>query len=453
MPPRRRSIRLRLTVWYVGTIVLLFLFNAVVLRTLLRRTARDEFERRLTSTATLVRGFFRAELEEYVTVEATLRHIAGDVVFSDQALDFRRPDATRFVAVDARAPATARPVRLVPPVYTLTVPLDRELAPGWTVRIRGSASGLHRQLRMIDLSLLAGFPVLLALASGAGWWLTGRTLKPVGEMARAAERITPAHPSERLPIAHPGDELGRLGTHFNALLDRLDSALAQQRRFIADAAHELRTPIARMSSAVELALSRDGEEADAARARDEALAQIGADLRRTAQLVDELLQLARADAGERAPRLERLFLDDLVVDAVGPWRGVAEKHGVMLSLSEVEEAPAVLDPVLVHRLVGILVDNAIRYTGAGGAVHVRVHRRNGTAVLEVEDSGIGISDADRARLFERFYRGPTARRLAPEGSGLGLAIAHWIAARHGGSIELLPAGSVGTIARVVIPGA
>lgn len=453
MEARGRSIRVRLTAWYVGTIVLLFLFNAVVLRTVLRRTARDEFERRLTSSSTMVRGFFRAELEEYETVEATLQHITGDIIFTEQALDFRRPDGTRFVAIAARGPATTHPVRLARPVYAMVAPLDRELAPGWTVRIRGSAAGLHRQLRMIDLSLLAGFPVLLALATGAGWWLTGRTLRPVGEMARAAERITPAHASERLPIAHPGDELGRLGTRFNALLDRLDSALAQQRRFIADAAHELRTPIARMSGAVELALSRDAEAPDTARARDEALEQIGADLRRTAQLVDELLQLARADAGERTPRLERLYLDDVVVDAVGPWRGVAEKQGVMLSLSEVEETPAVLDPVLVHRLVGILVDNAIRYTGAGGAVHVRVRRRDGTAVLEVEDSGIGISDVDRARLFERFYRGATARRLAPDGSGLGLAIAQWIATRHSGAIELLPGEQGGTLARVVIPGA
>src|SRR5690606_35166660 len=141
----------------------------------------------------------------------------------------------------------------------------------------------------IDRSFLLVVPLTVLLAAVTGWWLTGRTLRPVGEMAAAAERITPTTPDARIPVSAPNDELGRLARRFNDLLERLAQALQQQRRFLADAAHELRTPVARMLSQVERALAPGATPAE----RDHALHLIHGDLERTRGLVGELLQLAR----------------------------------------------------------------------------------------------------------------------------------------------------------------
>jgi two-component system OmpR family sensor kinase len=269
-------------------------------------------------------------------------------------------------------------------------------------------------------------------------------------MAAAAERITPATPGARLPVANPHDELGRLARRFNDLVDRLDHALAQQREFLAVAAHELRTPIARMLAQVERARHAPG---DGERAH-EALQLLHDDLRRTGALVGELLQLARVDAGEPAPPLTRGYLDDAVVEAIQPWFAAAERRGVTLQLPVVEETPARFSAEHIGRLLGTLVDNAIRYTPAGGTVQVRVRPDpDGAVVLEVEDTGVGIPEAERARIFERFYRGAEARVLTPEGSGLGLAIALWIVEQHGGRIEIGAPESGGTCVRVEIGGA
>jgi signal transduction histidine kinase len=234
------------------------------------------------------------------------------------------------------------------------------------------------------------------------------------------------------------------GTRFNALLDRLDGAVSQQRRFLADAAHELRSPLARIRGDIELALASP---ADAPHDRA-VLARVADDIVRMSHLVDELLQLARADADLPETRLERLYLDDVVATAIGPWQHEARGQGIALSIEVEAEAPARLDVRLTERLLGVLVDNAIRYTPAGGAVRVRVRSTPEGARLEVEDTGIGIPADERPLIFDRFFRGVEARRHATEGSGLGLAIAAWVVAQHGARIGLDAVPGGGTCAWV-----
>ena len=292
-------------------------------------------------------------------------------------------------------------------------------------------------------------PILLVLcAAVAGWWLTGRTLRPVARMADAAARIGPAS-GARLPIDDPSDELGRLGVRFNGLLDRLDGALAQQREFLADAAHELRTPIARLRARVELALLMPVPHQEST-----VLASIDQELRDVSQHVDELLQLARADAaGDDVPlRVTALFLDDVVADEVPRWQPEAQRCGITLDYSALEESPVSGDATLLPRLVSILVDNAIRYSDHGGTVHVRVRTDGEQAVLlEVEDDGIGIPVSERTRVFDRFYRGDAARLKRPDGSGLGLAIAAWIVQQHHGTMAVTGGATGGTRMQLRLP--
>lgn len=438
-----RSIRLRLTAWYAGSILLLLLGGTYAARSYMRQSLEGEFARSQEAAAVLVSGFFRAEVLEYRVVEGTIGHIVSELAIPDRHIHFVRPDGADYVP-----PPEIRvmPLPLLePPVREIVRPLDRDLAPGWSVRLSSSAAPLTRQLAAVDRGALLAIPVAVLLAIVIGWVLTGRTLRPIAVMADAADRIT-AESHGRLPVAAPDDELGRLGLRFNALLDRLDVALGHQRRFLADAAHELRTPIARARGAGELALSLPAGTED----RD-ALARTQRELEVMSRLVDELLELARADAGRAVEALQPGFLDDVVSDAVRSFEPVASRQGLQLELDVPDEAPVRMEPASLARLVGILVDNAIRYSPTGGTVRVAVEARPDGARLIVEDSGIGIPAAERARLFERFFRGVEARRLAPDGSGLGLPIARAIAERHGASIEFAERAPQGTRVTVTFP--
>lgn len=460
--PFPAAVRLRLTIWYATSLLAAFLVAALALRGALRSALRGEFDASVRNTVALVQGFYRLERGEYGGVGPTTDHMARELVVPERALDFLRPDGSVLaVTPDYRDAGLARGA---PHLVERIVALDPDRpgsAPGWRLRVRASAQTLDHSLERLDRLLLVAAPVALLLAAVVGWWITGRTLRPIREMAAATARIAGEQgthagaPLGRLPIADPDDEFGRLGTRVNALLARLDAALAQQRAFLADAAHELRTPVARMRSRVELALldapPGDVPPADAPPA---VLRAIDADLARASRLVDELLHLARADATPTPATLVPGFLDDVVADAVSGWQAPARRAGVALQVSRLDEAPARLDATLLHRLVGVLVDNAIRYSAPGGRVDVRVRADDGHAVLEVEDDGIGIAPEERPRVWDRFYRGAAARAHAAEGSGLGLPIARWIVERHGAALELLAGpGGRGTLARASFPAA
>jgi signal transduction histidine kinase len=450
------SIRLRLSIWYAASVLLLFLITGLLLRVALRATIEQGFERGAARSADLVHGFFRTEVVEYITTEATVKHIASEIITPDMVLDFIQPDGRVYMS-SATETDVEHPEELEGPIVTLVRPLDAELAPGWRLRVRASRARLEASLSRIDQSLVLVIPLSVLLAALTGWWLTGRTLRPVGEMAAAAEALSAGAGRGRIPVANPRDELGRLASRFNALVDHLQDALSQQRVFLAAAAHELRTPVARMLAEVEELLSNDRATSAGAGASEplpqDTLRLLRDDLRRTGDLVSELLQLARADAGEPAPPLTIGYLDDAVSEAIRPWLATAARRGVQLDVPVLDEAPARFNAEHVARLVGVLVDNAIRYTPAGGSVHVLVTRRSsGEAVLEVCDNGVGIAESERERIFERFYRGSNARALRPDGSGLGLAIAQTIVREHDARFEIEPAPSgTGSCFRVVFP--
>ena len=443
----RPRIRLRFTALYAVTLLVVLLGAAGTLRYALRATLQREFDKSVLASAGLVQQFFRAEVEEYVTVEATLAHIAGELVFEERAIRIRQPDGALFKIVGAPVRRARRP--LSGPVRTVRFALDPDLAPRWDIEVDASEANVIALQARIDRWFGVGIPLLVLCAAVAGWWLTGRTLRPVGRMAEAASRIAPAS-GARLPIDDPTDELGRLGLRFNALLDRLDGALAQQREFLADAAHELRTPVARLRARVEVAML----EPTTATANDRnVLPAIDQELRAVSQQVDELLQLARADAaGEDAPmRAEALFLDDVVMDELPRWQPEAQRRQMTLDYSAMEESPVVGDASLLPRVVSILVDNAIRYGHEGGTVMVRVRPEIGAVLLDVEDDGIGIPEHERPRIFDRFFRGDAARLKRPDGSGLGLAIAAWIVRQHHGTIAVTGGVHGGTLVQVRLP--
>ena len=288
----------------------------------------------------------------------------------------------------------------------------------------------------------------IGLAAAIAWFMATRALRPVDQMAGAARAIGDAADfNRRLPEPGQLDELGRLAQTFNQMLDQLAAANATQRRFLADASHELRSPLTAI--ATNLAVLR-GSEAPHQHDREhqEMLRSVARETDRMSRLVADLLTLARSDAGQ-APQRCQLDLGAIVLDVYQQQRSLAS--GVTLSLGEWEQVEVEADPDRLKQAVLNLVDNALRYTPAGGAVTLDLRRSNDEAAVEVRDTGIGVPPEHQERIFERFYRVDQPRARQTGGTGLGLAIAREIAIAHGGRIELTSEPGVGSTFSLIVP--
>jgi heavy metal sensor kinase len=306
-----------------------------------------------------------------------------------------------------------------------------------------------RLLRDVRFALWVGFPLAVLLAALGVLWLAGKSLAPVDSMSTRAREIGASNLHQRLPVANPGDELGRLATAFNELLGRLEQAFETQARFAADASHELRTPVAVISGESELALSRQE------RPRDElvgALKIIHGESQRLRAIVDDLFLLARADSGERMVRPTPLHLRDLLDDSALSVRTLAASEGVFVGVRGIESAPIEGDEALLRRAIDNVLVNAIKYSRHGGTVDVDLSDEGSRWRVDIRDAGTGIPLEARERVFERFFRTDDARASRrADGAGLGLAIARWIARAHKGDIELVDSSETGSTFRLVLP--
>ena len=306
---------------------------------------------------------------------------------------------------------------------------------GETVFAVGAAESLggvvEHELGFLRRALLGAFFGSLLLALAGGWWIARGALRPVGAMAAEARRATGSAPGFRLTPPNPKDELGTLASSFNGLLARLDAVLAQQKQFMADASHELRTPVSIARTALEVALGRASRPEEEYR---DALRVVVGQMRRLTRVVDDLLTLARADAAGLRPEPLPLYLDELVAEVVAEAKVLAEAKSVTLGFEGSPDVEARGDERLLRQMLLNLLDNAIRHTPEGGRVQVRLAARDQAAEVAVTDGGPGIPEADRERVFERFVRLEGAR--SGEGAGLGLAIARAIAEAHRGSLRL-----------------
>ncbi|MFL5560700.1 MAG: sensor histidine kinase [Gemmatimonadaceae bacterium] len=331
-----------------------------------------------------------------------------------------------------------------------------------------AVASLADQTELLE-EVRAGFIVAiivgLVLAWGGGYALARRSLAPVVAMSERAADIGATSLHERLPVANPNDELGRLASTFNELLARLDTAFDQQRRFMADASHELRTPVAVMLGEADIALSQAHRPDAEYRSALQALRDEG---RRLSRIVGDLFLLARADAGQRPLQRREFYLDELVSECVRAARALGAARGTTVrfdppSPSIISDAasdpeddwPIEADEELIRSLVMNLLDNAIKHSPAGATVTIALHRDAWAYRITVSDTGPGIPEDARAHVFERFYRVDAARgREATSesgGAGLGLAIGRWIAESHGGTLDLVETTSAGSCFEVVLP--
>ncbi len=309
--------------------------------------------------------------------------------------------------------------------------VTEDTAEGGEVAVAVSLEDVDETTAALALPLLLGLPVLVLVVGATTWLVVGRALRPVERIRTEVERITGSSLDRRVPEPESRDEVGRLARTMNAMLGRLQDASERQEQFVGDASHELRSPLASLRQAAEVAHTHphalpEGELAETVLVESE----------RMQSLVDQLLALTRAGEGRvRTPRTE-VDLDDLVLAEV---RRVA-RSGLATDTTGVGPGRVLGDSLALGRVVRNLVDNAARHATARIAVSVAQHGE--TVVLAVDDDGPGVPTADRERVFERFVRLDEARARDAGGSGLGLAIVRAVVTGHGGSV-VVESGALG----------
>jgi heavy metal sensor kinase len=333
---------------------------------------------------------------------------------------------------------------------------DKGAAPGQVDRgpaYQKKAASVEHELHELAVVLLL-IIVPGALAAGVcGWLLARRAFAPVDGLSAHAARITADRLSERIPVANPEDELGRLAAIFNAMIGRLDASFGALRRFTANASHELRTPLTALRTIGEVGIR---EERDAAGLRD-VVGSMLEEIDGMTQLVDSLLTLARADDGTSRLELVECDLSELARQVIEQLAPLAEEKRQQFVAELAAPVKVKADAVLMRRAIANLVDNAIKYSPQGATIRVASRQGSSDRAVEVSDHGPGIALADQERIFERFHRVDPSRARDPAfrdprgGSGLGLALARATVVAHGGRIEVQSAEGAGATFRIVLP--
>jgi signal transduction histidine kinase len=441
-------LRWRLAFTFTIGLALVLLTGAAVFAVMLQRGYREDFDRELFEVAHASRDLYEIDRTEYPTRDAVVGHIVSELLLGERTI-IAYDTTGRRIAVSQHLPGSPDLDHL-DPFATPEVPTDvrhggmdvRALAvpmPDGLRFVIGQPNAPYRErIRLLRLALAVGLPTLLLLGGALGVVLARPALRPVGRVADAAEAAGDAvirgdRELPRLALPAADDEVRQLTDAFNGLLGRLEVGLdrerelaARQRAFLADAAHELRTPVAIIRSEADAALAAAP---DPIRDR-ETLGRITGEADRMGRLVSDLLLLARSDS-ERPPQRRPLYLDDLAEQSLRRVRSLPEARGREMRLGTFDATPVVGDPMLLERAVVALLENALIH-GERGAVELSVHPRDGEALLSVRDVGPGIPSEARERIFERFSRLDGER----PGTGLGLAIARWIAVHHGGTLQV-----------------
>jgi heavy metal sensor kinase len=323
---------------------------------------------------------------------------------------------------------------------------DHERKP-YFVAIGRSMADNKRVIDRFTQTYAVAVPILILFGCMLGWMLAGRALKPVTEVAGAAQRISGSNLSLRIPTRGTGDELDFLTVTFNRMIDRLEASLRQARQFSTDVSHELRTPITALRGQLEVALlnAKDVEQL-----REAIIGSLD-DIERLSQIVRALLLLSQAESGQLTLQKVRTDVVAAILGILEQYQFVAEENGVRLSSDLPPECHADVDRVQFERLISNLLSNALKYTPSGGKVHLRLRSCDGLVHIEVGDTGIGIPAEHLPHIFERFYRVSSSHALTQRGMGLGLSFVAWIVKAHGGRIDVSSETGKGSKFSVYVP--
>jgi signal transduction histidine kinase len=439
-----RSISFRLVAWYAGLLTGIFLLLCAVLyldlRHFLEKDLRETQSRRARQIANTLLVHVKQTGEPYVASQTKDWY---EPEINDRFIRITRADGTLIYASDAPKDGSFDPaeVSVFPPSPETESYRKLKLSGGKTLLIAAlnfKSSGnpdylvefgelldpVETMLNRMFLQLAWGLPLAIIIIAGGGYLLVRRALTPVEQITRAAERITQHNLSERLPVSSTGDELERLSVSLNRMITRLDDAFQNSKRFVADASHDLRTPLTILRGELE---------------------NFAADARLDSELRDRL------DAGEAQTDWTRFDLAELAKTTAEQMSLLAEDKGIFISCNVSKSVPVEGNRVRLKQVVVNLLDNAIKYTPEKGAIQLRVLAINGHAVLELEDNGIGIPPDALPHIFERFNRVDKTRSAAFESAGLGLSIVKSVCIAHGAEVEAQSTVGSGSCFRVKLP--
>jgi two-component system, OmpR family, sensor kinase len=477
------SIRTRLTLWYTGVLALVIVVLCGVAYFIFWRSAVRRTDLSLVELSDSFLVTLRAELEDqagpdvfrtaaqaaidehhfrdtlYVIADETGRVILGSPETASPDAPPKHPHKPvlssasfqRFLAASVQSERLFGHIAVTEAGYRAFA--QRLSAKGRTYTLIILQS-LHPQRAMMEEAgtVFAWLiPLAILLASGGGYFLARKSLAPVVAMSSQAGHIGAENLHERLAIKNEKDELGHLARSFNSLLSRLSESFDRQRRFMADASHELRTPVAILRGESEVALSQSARSPEEYR---ESLGVLHHEAERLTRIVEDLFTLTRADAGQYPLQPSDFYLDELVAECVHAARTLAQAKKISLTFDGAPESPIHADESLVRRMLLNLLDNAIKYTPDFGRVTVTCQRNSKEYEVDIADTGCGVPAELRPRIFERFFRADKARSHSENdggGAGLGLAISRWIAEAHHGRLELTRCDSTGSTFSAYLP--
>jgi heavy metal sensor kinase len=456
-----KTLRFRLAAWNAGVVLVTAIVTLVVLRQGVRWALLHEMDQELLDDAREValamegvHSIALADLQTELTRKALGHRQQGwyvKLLDRSENVLWATPGARTLTPkldpADEMIPGTSGTFRLVR--HTLAKPFGEvtSIRVGATLkRIREDVASIDRWVILSALSVLLAAPL-------CGYWLAARAAQTIGEITNTASRLRPSHLEERLPIRGTGDELDQLASTINGMLDRIAAYLNTKRDFLANAAHELRTPLAAIRSSVEVALNEDRSPDE----YEDLMVDLIDECTSLETLVNQLLLLSETEADLPRGKFESLDLKVLVEKSVDMFRGVAEARGINLRAGSIESAVVEGNRVHLRQVLNNLLDNAIKYTPSGGQISVTLaaDHEHQQAALSVSDTGHGISAAEQRHIFERFYRAESARSRSVGagvgGTGLGLSICQSVIHNHGGNIECQSDLEKGTTFCVKLP--
>lgn len=462
-----RSISFRLVTWYAGLLTAIFVLLCALLyldlRHFLENDLRQAEARRTRQIANTLLAHV-AQTGEASVARQTKEWYQPET--SDRFIRITRADSTLIYASDVPKDNSFDPAD----VPVLPLPAETEITrelklsngttlvlaalnfksagnPTYLVEFGELLDPLGTMLNRLFLQLTLGLPLAILVVVAGGWLLLRRALAPVEQITSAAERITQHNLGERLPVAHTGDELERLSASFNRMIARLDEAFQNSQRFVADASHDLRTPLTILHGELEGFVQDPRLPAEL---RERAAVMLEETLHLT-KIVEQLFTLSRLDAGEARTEWTKFDLAELAKTTADQMGLLAEDKNISISCDAAQKLLVEGDAVRLKQVIVNLLDNAIKYTPDKGAIQLRVHGINGHVVLEVKDTGIGIAADALPHVFERFYRVDKTRSGENESAGLGLSIVKSICAAHGAQVEAQSTVGRGSCFRVTLP--
>jgi heavy metal sensor kinase len=448
---RSHSLRVRLTLWYVGAMVVVLGVYAALVFAIVRRNASDALDSRLRGDFQWASAMVDRTPEGDITWYEDLSEEESpwlQVWSPDGTLLYQNFEARRRPLTQARELARGTEDSLVTiegdvsPVRVLTR-RGRIGAQPVVIQVARSEFLMRQELRQLVLIFVLGLPVAVAVAGLGGYTLARRALRPIERMNERARSITAERLSDRLPVDNPDDEMGRLATVFNQTLGRLERSFEQMRQFTADVSHELRTPLTSIRSVGEVGLREHRDEP----AYRGIIGSMLEEVDRLASLVDRLLTLSRAETGQAQVSAAAFDLRGLAEEVAAHLGVLAEEKDQAIRV-EGTSAQAYADRFVIRQAVINLVDNAIKFSPAGGRITIRVGETRDATTLEVVDTGTGIAAAARDRIFDRFFR---ATQGGETGAGLGLSIAKGAVEANGGRLTLVASGDSGSTFRITLP--